>query len=410
MAIDTRLPLLTQTPDVGPVINQTLLTSARLQDQYRQAQEAPLRQKLLEAQTQGAGLQNKLTKAQLDEISQSHDLKSIVYGALAVKPLLDAGDTQGALSTLTARREQIAARGGDTSDTDSVIAQLQAGDLNGAQQSIGSALTLGQQLGVLKAGPQQPDIVQELTAAGYKPGTPAYEAAYFRAKGQSTEITPLEKAKLAIDREKNQIERDKLNRGEPNKPPAGYRANPDGTLSFIPGGPADPATGQRSAVPTEGERKAGTLLKRLEFSERQLADVVAKSPGAAKPSMISEAVRGIPLIGGDTPANLLTGEARQRVEAAQLDLLDAALTLGTGAAYTKEQLRGYARSYFPQIGDSKETVADKQARLQNVISAARISAGRAAEMGEEPATSSADFINNTQTSIDELVKKYSDRQ
>jgi len=41
--------------------------------------------------------------------------------------------------------------------------------------------------------------------------------------------------------------------------------------------------------------------------------------------------------------------------------------LGTGAAYTKEQLEGYRKSYFPQIGDSKENILAKQQRLNNVI-------------------------------------------
>lgn len=129
---------------------------------------------------------------------------------------------------------------------------------------------------------------------------------------------------------------------------------------------------------TEGERKAGTLLSRMRGSLQQLNTALAEDGGAAKPGLMSEALRNVPLVGGDTAANLVTPQSRQRVEAAQLDLLDAALTLGTGAAYTKEQLRGYARSYFPQIGDDSKTVADKKARLDNVISAAEIAAGRAA--------------------------------
>jgi hypothetical protein len=71
------------------------------------------------------------------------------------------------------------------------------------------------------------------------------------------------------------------------------------------------------------------------------------------------------------------------VESAQLDILDAALTLGPGAAYTREQLEGYRRSYFPQIGDSPAAIRDKAARLQNVIEAAKIAAGRAAPQAEQ---------------------------
>lgn len=126
---------------------------------------------------------------------------------------------------------------------------------------------------------------------------------------------------------------------------------------------------------TEGERKAATLLTRLRGSAAQLNAAIEKAPNASAPGVLSEGVRAT---FGDTPANLLTGEDRQRVEAAQLDLLDAALTLGTGAAYTKEQLRGYARSYFPQIFDKPANIEDKKKRLATLIESAEIAAGRAA--------------------------------
>ena len=131
--------------------------------------------------------------------------------------------------------------------------------------------------------------------------------------------------------------------------------------------------------PTEGERKAATLLTRLRGSQDQLARALVSNPGAAKPELFAESVRSFPFLGGDTPANVVTSEGRQQVEAAQLDMLDAALTLATGAAYTKEQLEGYRRSYFPQPLDDAATIADKKARLANVIQAAEIAAGRASK-------------------------------
>jgi len=66
-----------------------------------------------------------------------------------------------------------------------------------------------------------------------------------------------------------------------------------------------------------------------------------------------------------------------------MDLLDAALTLGTGASYTKEQLKGYSSSYFPKIGDSPKTIKDKEARLSNIVEAAKIAAGRGAKLVPE---------------------------
>lgn len=154
--------------------------------------------------------------------------------------------------------------------------------------------------------------------------------------------------------------------------PQGMRVNAEGTaLEQVPGAPA-PA----GSNPTVDEKKAATLLKRLEFSEQQLSDVLKKNPGAATPELDAMAAGNLPLV-GDAAANLANSSARRQVEAAQLDILDAALTLGTGAAYTREQLIGYRSSYFPQYGDDKDTIAAKQARLKNVIEAAHIAAGRA---------------------------------
>jgi hypothetical protein len=129
-------------------------------------------------------------------------------------------------------------------------------------------------------------------------------------------------------------------------------------------------------MPTESERTAGFLTNRVVNSLNQLQTVVGAKPTAASPNFGAEAVRF--LTGSEYLKNLANPEARQQVEAAQLEILDAALTLGTGAAYTREQLENYRRSYFPQLGDKPGTVADKQKRLTSLIDSAMIKSGRAA--------------------------------
>jgi hypothetical protein len=136
----------------------------------------------------------------------------------------------------------------------------------------------------------------------------------------------------------------------------------------------------KGTAPIEGERKAATLLQRLQGSQNQLTQALLDDPKAAGPQAFATAVGKL----STTAANLFNTEARQRVEAAQLDILDAALTLGTGAAYTKEQLEAYRQAYFPAYGDEPKTIADKQVRLQNVISAANIAAGKAAKLVPKP--------------------------
>lgn len=129
-------------------------------------------------------------------------------------------------------------------------------------------------------------------------------------------------------------------------------------------------------LPSGEERKAGFLANRVKFNLDLMSDIIKKNPPAASPEAIPSVVRY--LSGSEFLSNKLTTTDRQRIEAAQRDVLDAALTLGTGAAYTKEQLEGYRLSYFPQLSDDAATVKDKQARLQNLLESSYITAGRAA--------------------------------
>lgn len=128
-------------------------------------------------------------------------------------------------------------------------------------------------------------------------------------------------------------------------------------------------------MPNEGERKAATLANRLNFSVEQINQAIGIDPNAAMPNTSIEIARF--LSRSEFIPNKLTSAQRQIVEAAQMDILDAALTLGTGAAYTQGQLEGYRKSYFPQIGDKPENVASKRARLQNILQSAQIASGRA---------------------------------
>lgn len=133
-------------------------------------------------------------------------------------------------------------------------------------------------------------------------------------------------------------------------------------------------TAIKDAKGTESERTAGFLAGRIVDGIGRMSTSVQADSSAASPTMGVEAVRGV---FGDTAANYMTDPQRQQVRAAQMDILDAALTLGTGAAYTKEQLEGYRTSYFPQLGDDASTVASKQQALRSLIVNAQTKAGSA---------------------------------
>jgi hypothetical protein len=130
------------------------------------------------------------------------------------------------------------------------------------------------------------------------------------------------------------------------------------------------------ASTTEAEKTAAFLGTRVANGLRTLSNI----KGGQSPEWDAETARSL---FGDTAANFLTSEDRQRVETAQRDVLDAALTLGTGAAYTAEQLEGYRRSYFPQLGDTEANIADKKQALKVLLEAARVKAGAAAPAIDE---------------------------
>lgn len=121
---------------------------------------------------------------------------------------------------------------------------------------------------------------------------------------------------------------------------------------------------------TESERTAAYLATRVAGGLQTL-----ESLGNIGAPSVFEAT-----IGPTVPGNFAIEESRQRAINAQRDLIDAALTLGTGAAYTPEQIDSYRKSYFPQPGDKPGTVMDKQQRLKVLLEASRLKAGAAAGM------------------------------
>lgn len=149
--------------------------------------------------------------------------------------------------------------------------------------------------------------------------------------------------------------------------------NPRNNQRTPSGEPYKPVTPHTGNV-TEGERKAAALGTRLEAALQSLNQLETTAPGASRPGLVE---RGLEAVGMETAANTVRSSDRQQADTAQLDALDAALTLATGAAYTQEQLKNLRKSYFPQIGDSDKTVKAKQKRFETIVQTARIAAGRA---------------------------------
>lgn len=135
---------------------------------------------------------------------------------------------------------------------------------------------------------------------------------------------------------------------------------------------------QRDMAGTADEKKIATLLTRIAGGFSDIQGIAARDPSAQEPGLV-ESVRGDLMPGGvgGLVSRSIAGPDRRSVHDAQRDVLDALLTLGTGAAYNQEQLSGQTASYFPQYGDTQDEIKVKNQRLLRLIEAAKANAGPA---------------------------------
>ncbi len=161
---------------------------------------------------------------------------------------------------------------------------------------------------------------------------------------------------------------------KPREAPSGYRYSDGGNLEIIPGGPADPnAPKPGDLKPTEAQSKTLTLLTRIAGGANDIKNTLAINPEAQKAGILETLSRDV--LGEGVITRNLSGEDRRIVTDAQGNMLDALLTMGTGAAYNEEQKVANRISYFPQYGDSEREIAIKNQRMNQAIEAARIQAG-----------------------------------
>lgn len=138
-----------------------------------------------------------------------------------------------------------------------------------------------------------------------------------------------------------------------------------------------PVAPTKAEKPTEAQQKTLTLLTRIAGGASDIQKTLALDPEAQKAGLFETLSRTA--LGEGVITREIAGAERRRITDAQSDMLDAILTLGTGAAYNEEQKIANRVAYFPQYGDTKEEVAAKNDRLKRLIEAARIQAGPLAE-------------------------------
>jgi hypothetical protein len=125
--------------------------------------------------------------------------------------------------------------------------------------------------------------------------------------------------------------------------------------------------------PTEAQGKVSVLLTRIKGGVQDIMSARSTSPDAQAPGMAETLAGGV--LGEGIITRGIKGEDRRIVTDAQRDVLDALLTLGTGAAYNPEQFEAELLSHFPQYGDTPREIEIKNNRLRRLIESAKVQAG-----------------------------------
>lgn len=136
-----------------------------------------------------------------------------------------------------------------------------------------------------------------------------------------------------------------------------------------------------AAKPTEAQQKTLTLLTRISGGQKDIQSALALDPEAQRAGLFETLSRNV--LGEGFVTRGVAGPERRMVTDAQADILDALLTLGTGAAYSREQLIGQTISYFPQYGDTEAEINAKNERLKRLTESARIATGPLAKKFDE---------------------------
>lgn len=134
----------------------------------------------------------------------------------------------------------------------------------------------------------------------------------------------------------------------------------------------DPGTGEPLRSNTQGsevERVAAGFASRMHAAEKILGGIPSADQ---KPGLAVSAAGSIPVV-GSVIANELRGPAQQKALQAQQDWVRAKLRKESGAAIGVNEMADEIKMYFPQIGDSK-AVIDQKEQSRNIATKAMVQA------------------------------------
>ncbi len=190
------------------------------------------------------------------------------------------------------------------------------------------------------------------------------------------------------------------------KVPSGYRQNPDGSLSAIPGGPAEK---DKSLTETQG--KATGFAARMQDANK----IISQFDGKVNPSAVA-AVGGVApdwLPGGgalNAAANYTVGKMSpeaQLYQQAQENWLTANLRLESGAVIGDKEKENEAKKWFPQPGDTPARIAQKAEARKVAEKSMLVQAGPGAkQVGGIVTSASPAPAAGVPADIGDLLNKY----
>jgi hypothetical protein len=137
-----------------------------------------------------------------------------------------------------------------------------------------------------------------------------------------------------------------------------------------------------SGAPTEAQANAAGFAQRMELSN----SIINSLPAGSQPGAGTRTLEAIPFVGGALARSNQSVQTQQYDQAAQ-DWIRAKLRKESGAAIGKDEMVQEYNTYFPQVGDSPEKLAQKAESRRVATLGMQKSAGKAYEAYTPVATS-----------------------
>ena len=130
---------------------------------------------------------------------------------------------------------------------------------------------------------------------------------------------------------------------------------------------------------TEDQAKASGWLVQAENAFKNMKSATAKDKSAAQPGVL-DAYASIPSFGFTSGmANMMRGSERQNYMQGASSLSEALLRAATGAGVNKDEAAQKVKELTPQIGDSEDTIKQKEAAIPLYIESLKMRAGPGAK-------------------------------